>query len=206
MTELVFSAFEKYGVAGVFVTLGFTIIVNLKNIFPLFDNYKKRRLNLLKEATSDENVNDQIKAHIQDEIDSEYFKLTHGVKVEKNKAICILNTHNKLGSSVPLRSYLNAVNYIFPQNGIMNIEVRKSDKISHYYNTFIAFLFFLTVPVIAALGSTANNAIDMLICYLFAFLMMGISIWMFASTRHYSSAVFIRKKLSLFCSESEENH
>ncbi|MFT7005273.1 MAG: hypothetical protein ACJAWW_002646 [Sulfurimonas sp.] len=195
MIELVFNSFEKYGVVGVLVVVGFTVIVNLKNIIPFIDGYKKRRMHLLKEVASDENVDEQIKEHIQDEIESEYFKLAHGIKVEKLKAICILNTHNKLGSKVPFRSYLNANYYIFVEDGGMKIKISRSDRLHHYYNVFTASAFFIFSPIVAAIATTIHKPLDVFFGYIFAIVMMSISIWIFATTRNYKSATIIEKEL-----------
>lgn len=196
MVDLFFNTFEKYGVVGIIVFLGFTVIVNLKNIIPFFDNYKKRRMNLLKEVIADDGVDERVKKHIKNEIDSEYFKLAYGIKMDKSKVICILNTHDELGCCIPFRTYLNANYYIHVEGGSMKIKISKSDRLHYYYNLFTASAFFVFSSMIAIMGATISNSLGILLNYLFATVVMGISIWIFASTRHYKSATIIEKVLS----------
>ncbi|GGI72049.1 hypothetical protein GCM10007978_07470 [Shewanella hanedai] len=195
MTELFFSTLDKYGVVGVLAFLGLTVIVNLKNIIPFLDGYKKRRMNLLKEVLTDKDADKLIKQNIQDEIDSEYFRLAHGIKVDKEKAICILNTHKELGSKIPFRTYLNANYYIFIEDNKMKIKISKPDKLNHYYNIFTASILFISSPTIVAISTTTNTPIAILLVYLLSMVMMFISILIFASTRHYKSATIIEKEL-----------
>ena len=197
MTELVFNTFDKYGVVGVFFFLGLTVIVNLKNIIPFLDGYKKRRMNLLKEVSTDKEVDELIKSHIQDEIDTEYFKIAHGIKIEKSKALCIIKTHKELDNRVPFKSFINAHSMIGIEKGKIKITIRKVDKLSHYYNNFTFFALFSFSPVIAALATVTENELEKLIYTSFSIICMVLSIVILATTRSYVSAKLIKKELNL---------
>jgi hypothetical protein len=200
LAQQILSTYGENGILGVLILVAVALITNAQKIITFLDGNKKRRVNLLNEVVSSDLVDEIIKEHVRNEINSEYFKITHGVYIDKDKIISIIETHQKLNNAIPFRTFINATPIISVKNGSFTLEFRKIDKISHILNSIIGYLLFAISPFIVAIAGVNATLTDNLFS---SFTLIGlaavslcIAVFILSMSRDYSSAKFIERELS----------
>jgi hypothetical protein len=199
LAKQILLTYGENGIIGVLILVALALIMNAQKIITFLDSNKKRRVNLLSEIASNDLVDDSIKAHIKNEINSEYFKIAHGVYLDKNKIITIIETHKKLNNIVPFRAFINANRLILAENDSFSLNIKTKDKVSYILNNIISFLLFTISPFLVALAGvnmTIYNEVSSSLALLgLALFSITVSIFVLSSSRDYSSAKLIEGEL-----------
>lgn len=153
MIDKVLSYLEggQYWLASVVIV--FAVIVNIEKILSIVDTQSKKRLTLLKDAISDGSITENLKSHLKDEIQGEYFYQTHKIHMDKFKRDLLIETHNKLKGEITLKQFKKANNQLIVKDEKLHVEITNLDKLSLYYNVFFGILMaifgfvILSVPV-----------------------------------------------------------
>ena len=96
----------KYIAFAFAVTLG--LAFNARSIVAFFDAFRKRRIDLLKEATSLSTISENLKSHFEDEIEGEYFRIAHKVKMDKGIRDACVELYLNIEKRIPFSHFINA--------------------------------------------------------------------------------------------------
>ncbi len=86
-------------------------LVNTRNIVTFRDEHRKRKLNILLDASKSDEVSEDLKKHFRDEIEVEYFRLTYGVKVRRPLIRAMLRVSRFGNENIPFGLILSARKY-----------------------------------------------------------------------------------------------
>ncbi|MAR73477.1 MULTISPECIES: hypothetical protein [unclassified Halomonas] len=144
----------EYVAFSIAIVLG--ILFNLKHILSFADIYKKRRIELLKEAVFVDSINGNLKVHFEDEIENEYFRLAHKVKMEKVVRDACIDWHVRLNRELSIAHFIRARSHLEIKNGELEVKISTFDMIGYWYNIIAGILLLL----IGSLFLTMTNAIQ----------------------------------------------
>ncbi|OCH02168.1 hypothetical protein [Aliivibrio fischeri] len=94
----------NYGIA--LILLVVLILINIPRLIDFSSFNRKRRMNDLVEALANENVTDEIKTHLKDEIQIECFRIAHGVRISTPMLNAILTISERVDTKVSFRHLL----------------------------------------------------------------------------------------------------
>ncbi|MBL1320844.1 MAG: hypothetical protein COA63_007250 [Methylophaga sp.] len=101
----------QYSAFAIAIALG--VLFNASKILNFFDGVKKRRIDLLKEASSIRSLNENLKNHFEDEIEGEYFSLIHKVKMDKGLRDACIALYKKAERRLPFVHFLRAKMHLY---------------------------------------------------------------------------------------------
>lgn len=126
------------------------LVFNAKNIIAIVDIFKKRRLDLLKEALS-HSANEKLKTHYEDEIEGEYFRITHNAKMDKGIRDACIDYYLEIEKRIPFSHFINARHHLEAPEGHLSVNITKFDLVGYYYNVIAGFFMFVSGFVLIAL-------------------------------------------------------
>ncbi|MEO2267689.1 hypothetical protein V1358_10280 [Pseudoalteromonas sp. YIC-656] len=147
----------QYWLASIVVV--FAIIVNIEKIISVIDTQKKKRLAFLKDAISDDCLSDNLKSHLEDELQSEYFYQTHKIRIDKFKRNLLFEYHDKLRGEITFKQFKRANDQLVVKDGKLRVEISAFDNIAFYYNMFfgviVSIFGFVVFSIPLNLGGTS---------------------------------------------------
>ena len=148
----------EYAAFSFAIVLG--ILFNLKNILSFADIYKKRRIELLREAISIDSINGNLKVHFEDEIESEYFRLVHKVKMEKVIRDACIDWYVRLNRELSLSHFMRARGHLEIKGGKLEVKISTFDKIGYWYNMIAGIVLLLIgFPFLAMTNAIKSQTI-----------------------------------------------
>lgn len=122
----------KYVAFAVATVMG--LLFNAKNILAFADVYKKRRIEILKEAIGLESINVNLKRHFEDEIEGEYFRLAHKVKLDKGVRDACIDWYYRLNLAISFSHFVRARTHLEVRDGNLSVTISTFDKVGFWYN------------------------------------------------------------------------
>lgn len=148
----------EYAAFSIAIVLG--ILFNLKNILSFADTYKKRRIELLKEAVSVDSINGNLKVHFEDEIENEYFRLVHKVKMEKVVRDACIDWYARLNRELSISHFIRARSHLEIKDGKLEVKISTFDRIGYWYNMIAGILLLLIgFPFLAMTNAIQSQSI-----------------------------------------------
>lgn len=119
------------------------ILLNAQKVLSFIDSYKKRRIELLKEATEFSGLSCKLRNQFNEEIESEYFRLVYRTKMDKSlrEACLVLSENNK--AEMPFIHFLRAGPHLSLNKGNLLVSISKVDYFSYFYNIILGVLMLL---------------------------------------------------------------
>lgn len=192
----------RYSLFAALVCIG--LFLNGQKLLTFFDSFKKRRLELLKEATEAYSIDDNLKTHLKDEIEGELFRLSHRVKMHKAVRDASLKLYFKHDRELPFIHFIRARQLLDVIDGILTVKISKADWVGFYYNIVFGFLMLFSgilslVIARKVIESSILEAFGWAIASLFIILF---SLFILAQTMSVISAKKIRTFIRLHSEES----
>lgn len=134
-----------YWIAAVIAAI--TISVNLPKIIDFVHLSRKRRINDLTKAISDENISNELRAHLKDEIEVEHFRIVHSVKVSKVLLDAMLILKHRVDGKLSFRHILRVAKLVPDIDDIDSISYRVElswfERVSGVYNLVAGIILIL---------------------------------------------------------------
>ncbi|MUI54386.1 hypothetical protein [Aliivibrio fischeri] len=171
---------ENYMILAVFISV--SILLNLGNIINFYSSHKKRRLNDLQLAVSNNELPEDFRNHLKNEIELEYFKIAHGIKISKLALNAVLVLLHRVGDRLSAGHVIRASRLINNVQNIQNLsfrlELTKFEKYFAIYNIFFGVIFSLFGLILSAIQMVLaiyvfniSSLLSSLFCVFIGFLM-----------------------------------
>lgn len=176
---------------------GILIAINFPGILNYLGSLKQQRLSHVREALELAKGSEKLKRHFEDELEGEYFRLIHGVRMEKSIRDAVIDCHAKSGGSISFTHFLRSRPHLSVNNRdkSLSVEISTGAQILYYANLVLGFGIFVIgwfLLVSAHLFGTTSEVLMFslanMICLLF-------SLFFISETRSVSSASQIEKFL-----------
>lgn len=160
----------KYMAFAVATVMG--LLFNAKNILAFADIYKKRRIEILKEAIGLESINVNLKKHFEDEIEGEYFRLAHKVKLDKGIRDACIDWYYRLNRTISFSHFIRAKTHLDVQDGNLSVTISNFDKVGYWYNLIAGVGMLIFGFLLAAMINTIKTP-----TLIGVFTLLGISVF-----------------------------
>ena len=105
--ELLAKLFAEESYSVVVLLLFFYSLLNANKILDFYYNLKRKKIEVLLDAVNNQHISDDLKKHLLQQLDLEYFYITHRVRVSYPMLNAILTLALKVGDSVSFRHLLH---------------------------------------------------------------------------------------------------
>ncbi|MDY6957457.1 MAG: hypothetical protein SVO96_11415, partial [Pseudomonadota bacterium] len=124
---------------------GMLIAVNFPGILNHLGSLKQQRLSHIREALELAKGNEKLEWHFEDELEGEYFRLIHGVRMEKSIRDAVIDCHAKSGGSISFTHFLRSRPHLSVNNRDESLSVKISTgaHILYYANLVLGFAIFV---------------------------------------------------------------
>lgn len=192
-------------IAFAMIAVVFGVIFNAKKIVEFIDIFKKRRIELLQEASKSTAVSDTLKEHFHNEIEDEYFRLTH--KKRMSKKIRELSLTLSKDIDIPFFHFIRASSLLKSDENGLSVAIPTFDNIGYYFNLVFGFssIMFGAIIVILA-GEIDQPSIKDIVTVLTmsAFLIL-IGVMMISQTFPVHSAKKIESEVLIKCNKQRQS-
>ncbi|MGR5150182.1 hypothetical protein ACQKP8_27000 [Photobacterium alginatilyticum] len=140
----------EYWVAAAILSL--TLFMHLSKIFNFYYSTKKKRSQLISYALSDPNVSDLLKEHLKEEIDTEHFRLTHGISLSTPMLNAVLQIKGRIGAFVSFRHILKVAKAQPDIEEVSSLSFRvKLGRFERFFGVYnlIAGFVLMTVGIVS---------------------------------------------------------
>ncbi|WP_020405207.1 hypothetical protein [Hahella ganghwensis] len=134
------------------VVIVLAIVFNLKKIFEHLEERKKSRIIKIKEALECPNVQGLTRSHLEEQLATEYFKISTGLGVEKELREALIEAHRNTNGELNFRHFKQALSHIRYKNSILKVKITWFEKLGFVFNAiFGLFLLVLGFLLIIAM-------------------------------------------------------
>lgn len=178
-----------------------SILLNLKKITDFIEDQKKARASKITEALKCDFLIGDTRSFLEEELATEYFKISTGIKWEKSFREAIIRAYKESNGELSFEDFKRARPHLIYKSGMIKIDISWFDKINYYLNWFLGFfmaLFGLFV-IIFPLLITGINFTQLFANLSFGATLIVFSVLVILQTYSLTSARKIKKQL-------EENH
>lgn len=197
MADKIMGYLQSENYALVFIFIALSAFINSFKLIDFYYSHKKRRVTELEVAIKSKHISPSLKKNLQEEIESEYFKVAHGVRASKYIIHSILTLHEKTKERVSFKHFVRTIRLspalIDTQNTPYSIKPSFFEKSFCIYNLIFGALmllgglglFFMQLTYITITFDLFAASISIfMICIGFVMLSQGIplySIWIINS-------------------------
>jgi len=183
-----------------------TLIFNYKKIVEFLDDRKKAKIAKLTEALSCEYIDGPSKVFLQEELATEHFKLTTGIRLEKEFREAIINAHRNTKGELSFIQFKRALPHLYFKDSELSVRISIFEKVGYWFNLIFgcgAVFFGLILMVLPSQinGVTLLQALSVFGMGVFS---IAIAIFMLFQTFPVSSAHNIQEELEKMHSNSTQ--
>ena len=171
--------------------------VNLIGILNHLGSRRQQRLSHIREALELAKGNNKLERHFEDELEGEYFRLIHRVRMEKSIRDAVIDCHTKSGGSISFIHFLRSRPHLSVNNldKSLSVKISTGAHILYYANLVLGFAIFvlgafllLSAPLFGTLSEVFISSLVYMGCLL-------LSLFFISETRSVNSARLIKKFL-----------
>ncbi|MGD9169712.1 MAG: hypothetical protein PVI97_06575 [Candidatus Thiodiazotropha sp.] len=183
----------KYLAFALAIVLG--LIFNAHNILAFADRLKKRRIELLKEAADLSTISENLKRHFEDELEGEYFRLSHKARMDKGIRDACIELYSRVERRISFTHFIRARSHLELHDGRLLVNISIFHKIGYYYNmiagTGMSLVGFSLITIVSSLQQA--TALHVLIWLGMCVFLMMFGFFMLSQTFSVYSAKKIRE-------------
>lgn len=185
--------------------LGIVIVVvafifNYKTIVDFWEERKKARISKLTDAVKCDFVSGLTESHLQEELATEHFKITTGIRLEKQFREAVIKAHQSTNGTVSFVHFKRAIPHFSydGDSGNVTVCISKLELFIYWFN----FIFGVGMALFGLLLTGISSQIpNISLIQVFSVIFIGVffiftSIFMLSQTLPVVSAKIIEKELS----------
>lgn len=145
-------AVEKGNVWVALTIVAVALIFNLRTIFSFFEERQKARIIKLEAAIQCPQIVGSTKLHLENELATEHFKITTGMRLEKEMRESLINLHKKSHGEISFTHFKRGLPHIHYKNRKIVIKISFFEYALFVFNLLFgialifAGLFFMVLP------------------------------------------------------------
>ena len=164
----------------VLTMIGIFIIFNWKKIVDYYGEHKKSKINAIIEALKCEYVDGSTKAHLEESLATEHFRISTGIKLEKEFREALIKAHKETKGELSFKHFKRALPNLEYSAKKLHIKISWLDKIFCIINWICAFVLIITAIAVCYTMFIHRTEVDwiqilritpsIIICFLMAFI------------------------------------
>ena len=200
MQEIIAKIIESLENGNILLVLVFAIFALLLNgpkILEFVESRKRIRIEKLKEAISNGSVKGATKVHLENELESEYFKLATGLYLEREFRESIISLHEKAKGEIKFVHFKRALPHLKYSSEVPNLVVKITlfEKMAYYFNIVggsVMTLLGVTIVFIPTMSSETSFSVILYSVGMGVFL-IAVSVFMLYQAFPMISARYVRE-------------
>ena len=184
------------------ILLGVVIVVvalvfNYKKIVEFLEERKKARISKLTEALKCDFVTGVTKSHLEEELATEQFKITTGMRLEKQFREAVIQAHKSTNGELAFVHFKRAIPHLFYERNIIKVKISFFEKVSYWFNLLFGFILAFSGLALMVLPSQIKgiNFVQFIIFFGLGCFFISIALFMLFQTFPVVSARKIEKHL-----------
>lgn len=141
MTEIItalVNAIEEGNLWVIIAFAGLLVLFRAKSIVTFWDERRRIKLSQLKEALACDCIKGDTRRFLEGELESEYYRLATGMKLEKEVREALINTHNKCNGELRFDHFRRARYCYQFEDGKLDVHISMLTKVSGQISAVIA--------------------------------------------------------------------
>ena len=139
------------------VIVAVAIIFNLEKIFGFVDARKKVKIQLIEESLTNSHVSEKTKEHLENLIETEYFKSATGIYLEKEVREALIKAHLQTNGELKFKHFKRSIPYLKYKNSVLSVNIGIMSKLAFLYNSVFGFLSIITGLVFFMLPALSDD-------------------------------------------------
>ncbi|MCP4744827.1 MAG: hypothetical protein GY874_01605 [Desulfobacteraceae bacterium] len=148
---------EHAFVTAILVILAVALPFNLKKIIDFIEDLKKARIVKLAEALECRYIKGLTKKHIEDELATEHFKISTGIRLERKFREALIQAHRDTNGELSFYHYKKALNHINYREGAISVHISLFERVVYFVNIVGAFILAILAFLFMAFGKTGTG-------------------------------------------------
>lgn len=179
------------------VIVSVALVFNYKKIVEFLEERKKARITKLTEALRCDFVTGVTKSHLEEELATEQFKITTGIRLEKQFREAVIQAHKSTNGEIAFVHFKRALPHLFFEKNILKVNISLFEKISYWFNLLFGFVLAFSGLALMVLPSQIEgiNFVQFISIIGLGFFFIAIALFMLAQTFPVVSARKIEKCL-----------
>lgn len=188
----------------VLVVLG-AVVFNFRAIVDFFEERNKARISKLTEALQCEHLSELTKIHLQEELATEHFKRSTGIRAEKQLRDALIKVHKNTNGELRFEHFKRAIRYLSFKDNQLTVHISKYEEWSFRYNMLFGVVFaFLGLILFSLTGFVGLDSTKAIINYVsISMFICTIGAFMLFETLPMFSARCVQKELEKSVNELE---
>jgi hypothetical protein len=179
------------------VIVAVAMVFNYKKIVEFLEERKKARITKLTDALKCDFVTGITKTHLQEELATEQFKITTGIRLEKQFREAVIQAHNSANGELAFIHFKRAIPHLFYEQSRLKVNVSTFEKASYWFNLVFGFILAFSGLALIVLPSQIEgiNFVQFITFFGLSCFFIAIGVFMLAQTFPVVSARKIEKHL-----------
>lgn len=180
------------------VIVAVALVFNYKKIVDFLEERKKARITMLTEALSCVFVTGLTKEHLQQELATEHFKITTGLRLEQQFREAVIEAHIAAKGELSFLHFRRALPHLFFEQNSLKVKITKLEQVSYWFNLIFGFvLAFLGLIMMVIISQMKDVGIfQVFSVFILGCFFVGVCIFMLSQTLPIVSAKKIEKLLA----------
>ena len=124
----IIESLENGNIILVIALVAVALVINSQKILDYYELRKQLRIEKLKEALSSEHVKNNTRAHLENELEAEYFSLATGISLERDFREAIIEAHKASNGNVRFVQFKRALPHIEFNDKVLSVVVSKEKQ------------------------------------------------------------------------------
>jgi len=179
------------------VIVAVALVFNYKKIVEFLEERKKARITKLTEALKCDFVTGLTKSHLEEELASEQFKITTGIRLEKQFREAVIQAHRSTNGELAFVHFKRAIPHLFYEQETLKVKILFSEKVIYWFNLVFGFILAFLGLALMVLPSQIEGVsfIQFITIYGAGLFFIAIALFMLSETFPVVSARKIEKYL-----------
>ena len=165
----------NYSIALILVMI--LLIIKSKDIYKVYQEFKKQKIERLKELQTIDNLNEETKTLIKDSLNNEVFYQLTGINADKYLKNNLIKVYESSKGIITYKDLKISQRFLKIENNVLTIEIKTGDKIEEWFNIFISIILIIIASYFFSIPSLLPN---LKLLQVGLALFIGIFIYLFA--------------------------
>jgi len=165
----------NYSIALILVMI--LLIIKSKDIYKVYQEFKKQKIERLKELQTIDNLDEETKTFIKDSLNNEVFYQLTGINADKYLKNNLIKVYESSKGIITYKDLKISQRFLKIENNVLTIEIKTGDKIEEWFNIFISIILIIIASYFFSIPSLLPN---LKLLQVGLALFIGIFIYLFA--------------------------
>lgn len=186
------------------VIVSVVLVFNYKKIVEFLEERKKSKITKLIEVLKCDFVTGVTKEHLERELATEQFKITTGIRLEKQFREAVIQAHKSANGELAFIHFKRALPHLLYEQRLLKVKVSLFEQVHYWFNLIFGFILAFSGLALMVFPRQveAGNFVQLITIFGLGCFFIAISLFMLAQTFPIVSA----RKIEILLSNTSHNN